>query len=534
MSNTIPKCSNIGCDNDCIKSKNTKKYLLYCSTKCKCQHNSIKGSEKRKQTCISKYGTTTNLSCEENKIKSKNTLQAKYGVGHQMYIDSVKEKLKKTKKEKYGDENFNNRNKFMQNRESWSEEKKEQIFEKRKNTVQNKYGVDFVTQSNEFKEKAENTNLKKYGHKNPSKSKEVIEKIQNTMLSKYGKHYSQIHISEETLQKLNDVEFLKINIKKPLIQIADELGVSYYTVGEYYVKHNIFKENCGYNISNGENEVKDYIESLGFTVLSNSRNLLMHRKEIDIYIPEKNIGIEYCGLYWHCEKNKNNKKYHLEKLNLAKEKNMNLIQITDYEWLFKNEIVKSRLENKLGLSSIIFARKCEIRNVSTEESITFLEKTHIQGNVVSQIRYGLYYNNKLVALMTFGKSRFNKSVEYELLRYSTQLKTTVVGGASKLFSFFIKTHQPKTVISYCDLRWNNGNLYEKIGFKKIKDTGPNYWYTKNYTSFESRIKYQKHKLFKLLPIFDHTLSEWENMKNNGYDRFWDCGNSIFTWQVDTN
>jgi hypothetical protein len=161
--------------------------------------------------------------------------------------------------------------------------------------------------------------------------------------------------------------------------------------------------------------------------------------------------------------------------------------------------------------------------------MSFFDGTHIQGAVGASVAYGLLLNGEIVAAMSFGRSRYSKKAEWELLRFSNKLHTSVVGGASRLFRHFIKEKSPTSVISYSDLRWNTGALYTKIGFTQTGVSGPNYWYTKDYKTLESRIKYQKHKLSAMLDAFVPEQTEWENMSNNGFDRIWDCGNAVFLW-----
>jgi hypothetical protein len=521
---------NPGCVNDAAMSKNGKTRLKYCSIKCRNTHNSIKGSEKRKQTCLERYGTTTNLAHSDTKEKIKNTVKERYGVEHIMHYSETKERLQKTKLERYNDPTFNNRKKFKETISNWNELKKQIINDKRKATINEKYGVNFITQSEQMKNKSKLTNLIRYNVENAAKSDIVKNKIKNTMLEKYGKHYQQKHIPDEVLDKLNNINFLIENKDKSLVEIASQLGVSFYTVDAYYNKYGIVRTFSGYNQSLAEKELKRFIEDNGFKTEIGNRTVLLG-KEIDIYIPEKLLGIEYHGLYWHSQLKQPDKHYHFNKMKEAEKNNIRLIQITDYEWMNFKQIVKSRILTLLGKSTKLYARCCQIKDITSKEADEFLNRTHIQGSCISSIRLGLFHENKLVAVMTFGKSRFNKKYEYELLRYASELETVVVGGASKLFKYFLKTYSPSSVITYCDLRWNTGNMYNKLGFKYEKETGPNYWYTKYYNTFESRIHYQKHKLKNILSVYNESLSEWENMKNNGYDRFWDCGNKVFVWNT---
>ena len=129
--------------------------------------------------------------------------------------------------------------------------------------------------------------------------------------------------------------------------------------------------------------------------------------------------------------------------------------------------------------------------------------------------------------MTFGKCRFNKKYEWELLRFCNKLGYHIPGGASKLLTYFERTYKPKSLISYADRRWSQGKLYRALGFNLDHVSEPNYWYFNNIFSLESRIKYQKHKLKDILEKFDPNLTEVENMIMNGYHRIFDCGNLVF-------
>ena len=284
--------------------------------------------------------------------------------------------------------------------------------------------------------------------------------------------------------------------------------------------------------SEGEKQVGNFIKNLGFNITLNNRRLISS-SELDIYVPEKKLAVEYNGLYWHNElKCKDNPViYHLDKTNKCFEKGIRLIHIFEDEWIEKKEIVKSRLKSILGVKGCaIRAHKCIIRDISSKESKLFLEQNHIQGNVNAKYRYGLYYNEELVSLMTFGGLRKNlgqKSEEgkYELLRFCNKINTTVYGGASKLLKHFIKEVCPKYIISYADKRWSNGNLYKQLGFDYLRDSKPNYYYVVGQHR-ENRFKYRKSELIKKYNC-PKTMSEHDFCLSQKWYRIYDCGTMVF-------
>ena len=173
-------------------------------------------------------------------------------------------------------------------------------------------------------------------------------------------------------------------------------------------------------------------------------------------MPHKKLAIEFDGLYWHSEETGKNKNYHLNKTELCEKQEIQLIHIFENEWLTKQDIVKSRLKNLLGIyDKIVYSRKCEIKEVDSKISKKFQDEYHIQGSVNSKISLGLYYQNKLISLMTFGKCRFDKKHEWELLRFCNKLGYHIPGSASKLLKYFEKTYKPISLVSYADRRWSH-------------------------------------------------------------------------------
>ena len=282
-------------------------------------------------------------------------------------------------------------------------------------------------------------------------------------------------------------------------------------------------------MSNGEEQIYNYLKIFNIEIKQSDRTII-GPKELDIVIPSKRIAIEYNGNYWHSEKAGTDSTYHLNKTNKCKEAGYQLIHIFEDEWLLQNKIVKARLKARLGLTKYsIYARECTIKEIDNNVKNQFLEKYHIQGQDQSSIKLGLFYKNKLVAVMTFGKRRFDDKEGFELIRYCTIANFNIVGGAGKLLTYFRKLHPGESIISYADKRWSTGNLYKQLGFKLLHESAPNYYYVhpSNVLKRYSRQTFQKHKLHAILESFDPLLSEFENMINNGYFRIYDCGNYVF-------
>lgn len=277
-----------------------------------------------------------------------------------------------------------------------------------------------------------------------------------------------------------------------------------------------------------QREVSTFIKELGVKVIDNCRSLFNGHKELDIYLPDYNLAIEFDGIYWHSNINSN---YHVNKTNLCESKGIKLFHIFENEWMnpTKREIWKSIILNSLNKSRVIYARKCEIRKVK-EGIKSFLNKNHMQGFTPSEVNYGLYYQDELVSLMTFGKSRYDTSYDYEILRFCNVLNTRVIGGASRLLTHFMRDYQTKSIVSYANRRWSTGTLYESIGFKKVKVLPPSYFYTKDCYTLLSRYQCQKHKLPKLLKEnYDPNLTEYQNMIKNRYRILYDCGNLKYSF-----
>lgn len=332
-----------------------------------------------------------------------------------------------------------------------------------------------------------------------------------------------IHIeNEENLNKNYIINnFIKNNqflIKK----MIDYFKCSESFVNKYKFKNNINVNNQQEKYSFGERILFNKYKHLN--IKTNCRTIITPY-ELDFVI--ENIAIEFDGLLFHSKGNGypyDCSKRHKDKLLPS---NMQLLTIFEDEFLDtdKQKIWLSLIDNKIGLSTKIHARKCIIKEVSTIEAREFCVGNHLQGYAKSSCRVGLYYNEELISLMTFRK---HKKYQWEIARFCSKLNISIIGGASKLLKYFERNYNPKSVMSYANKRWSNGKLYESIGFEYIEDTPHNYFYFKiNENILYPREKFQKHKLKDILETFDASLSEEQNMFNNNYRKIYDYGNKKY-------
>jgi hypothetical protein len=430
-----------------------------------------------------------------------------------------------------------------------------EMIKRQTKTYKEKYGVNFYPEHKDFIKKQKTTKLNRYGNENYNN----IDKNKTTKLNRYGNenYNNSIKYQNTCFLKYNSLNYstsetYKADLVKNYKNLYPNLNII--TVNKFDVDvlcdkcnkiYNITKQNLyerskrGYetcifcnpigqnNQSGNENEINDFLKTLNMNT-STSNRILPNHQEIDILIESHKLGIEFDGVYWHNELFVPDD-YHLKKTKNAAEIGINLIHIFEDEWKFKQEIIKSILRNKLNkIENTIYARKCDIYSINHKICSDFLENNHIQGNANSKIRLGLFYNNELVSVMTFSKGRIlmgGKSNEWELTRFCNKINFNIIGGADKLFKYFLKHYQPNKIISYSDKRLFNGGLYKKLGFIEKSHSKPNYWYVRNGIR-EYRFNYRKSRLIQ--EGFDPNKTEKEIMFERKIYRIYDCG--VIRWE----
>lgn len=428
----------------------------------------------------------------------------------------------------------------------------EEALVKRKKTNKELYGVEHLLQRESFKEKAKQSCMERYGVDNYFKILDSSNKptIKETMTEEeYSLHLQKVNRKKfKTLY--NNGYFDCDNAEKLFTEDDWNLPPTERTYRCLTCKKEFKRQvvilRCIHcyplKVNYSESQILNYIKTIYSGEIKQTDRRTIPPKELDIHVIGAKFAIEFDGLLYHSygdgtnfswkmlnNLDKENCNYHLEKTSECQKIDIQLFHVFENEWLnpIKRDIWKSIFNSKLNLNKKIYARKCKIVELSSDQAKKFLDSNHLQGNCNAKHKFGLIYDDELVAVLTLSKPRFNKKYDWEIVRYCNKKYVSVVGGFSKLLAHFRKNNCG-SIITYADKRYSTGELYKKVGFTELKDSKPNYFYCdpRKYT-VESRITYQKHKLKDKLKIFDETLSESENMFKNGYRRIWDCGNKVF-------
>lgn len=447
--------------------------------------------DKAKATLRTKYGVDCSLKNSAVREKIKQTNLAKYGYECSLSAPEVKERIKQTIHAKYGIEHISQAT-FVK--------------DKKKAALQTHYGVDYPIQSESVKQKIEQTNLQKYGAKHAIQSKGVLEKRKQTNIAKYGVDHPAK--TAEVKEKIRNT-------------LKEQYGIDALQQCAEFKEMQLHEHSISSNTS--KKELLQFIKSIySGKIIENTRKVISP-KELDIYLPEKQLAFEFNGTYWHSEHAGLSKNYHQEKTKACHKAKIRLIHIFEHEWLFNRDKIKSLIRSALGIYSIrLYARKCQIKPIDADMYRQFLLANHLQCAVNSSIRYGLFYQDELVSVIGFGKSRFKKD-EIELHRYCVKANYQVIGGFSKLIKHVCVNEHITKFVSYVDFSHFNGRGYKKAGFTLEYLTQPSYIYIKG-SEIKSRMQCQKHKLSAFLSAYYDDLSESDNMRLNGWYKVYDCGN----------
>jgi len=481
-----------------------------------CQQCTMKNPnkiQKMKNTMIEKYGVDNIAKLKSTQEKKKQTCLEKYGVESSNQVDSIKQKKKETVTKHYGDIGMAHPD----------------ITSKKIQTNLKIRGEKWATQTEETQNRRKDTCQVKYGVDNVMLLDEVKNKIRKSLIDDDFLEYVSKLVSIRGFDLISEYDHAHTNITIRCLKCNHEFNILWNSFQQGGgVCPSCFPSSSGF--SKQEKDIVSFIQSLNISTIENDRTIIQPY-ELDIVVPSKKIAFEYCGLWCHSSGGNipfvQDKNYHKKKLQLANVSGYQLITIFEDEWLLMKDIVQSKLKYLLGYHNDmrkIRASKCSIQIIDYTIKHNFLNMYHLQKDKVSQINLGLFYNNELVSVMTFSSK--SEGV-FELDRFCNKTDNIIYGAASKLLKYFKQNYSWVKIISYADMRWSAGTVYNKLGFVLDSICEPNYWYWgRDIKGRKHRLNYSKSKL-KKFPNYDINLTEFQIMSLEKYAWVYDCGNLKF-------
>jgi hypothetical protein len=445
---------------------------------------------KQKQTMLERYGVDHNWKGDLRKT-GEETMLERYGVKHALQGEEAQEKRRRTTEERHGTLDM-----FSLGRE----------------TVKEKYGVENAMQNEEVK-KRNRVNMK-----------------------------NSFKIKSDS--KLTEFNLEQIGSDKVIYKLVCWECKSCFVMRNGPVNYKLrMKEtpcpNCNppdLTSSKMEKELATYIHSLGvIQINTNDKSVLRGTKfmEVDIYIPDEKIAIEFNGLYWHSELFKN-KNYHQEKTRILLERGIMLYHVWEDDWIGKKPIIKSMIGKILGKNIEIDPMECDIRNIDNEQYKIFLkENSLIKYEKPSEI-LGLLLNGELMVAMAFKRSKafINgiKEAEWKICSIVNKIGISANESEKTLFQKFLKMHPGESVLAYSGASFDpdpDNSIFHRIGMTKLKTSDPDYEWVLGGVRMP-KISRDKKEFEKW--GYDKCLSEKEVMKDLGAYRIWNCGEHKFIYR----
>ena len=474
------------------------------------------------------------------------TVMERYGVRNVSELQSVRDKISERNSSKEVDEK-----RRKHNLEKWGVE----------NPAQNediKKKLSAIMKTDRYLENRKKTCIEKYGYDSPMKHKNVKQKRADTCLERYGceghtnsREFYQKRLIDgskvDNFMSFRDdpISYIESHYMDPptISDLEKDLGCTNTPIYDILIKHD-----CRHLIRHIDSQIEEEVYKFLLNYIDKSKIIRRDRnaikpKELDIYIPDLQFGIECNPAATH-NSTKNlfedkpvSNNYHQMKSKLCEEKGIQLFHLFGYEWKHKRAIVESMIKYHLNsLDHKIGARNCYVSEISSEECRKFLDVNHLQGSMNGRIRLGLKtrMTDELVSVMVFTKMRPTIGTlktydndEYELARFCSRLNTSVIGGANKLFRYFIDEYDPSKVISFSDVAHTSGKLYKTLGFQKINQSAPGYHWGDIYDDvWLNRVSCQKRFLRKLLnddAIDIENQTEKQIMESHKFVQIYDCG-----------
>jgi hypothetical protein len=516
-----------GSNSWCESSKRFRTFITmqegfrkFCGNQSSCECNKVAQQQNK--------ASLTSDQKNKTKEKRRHTNREKYGYDFASQHAFVKEKAEQTCLEKYG---------------AKAPTLSPAVLAKAHSTILKNWGVDWPQQHESIRQKTRDVFEEVYGGICPAKNTDVVNKTKATNLEKYG----VIAPFQQPESLVKNQQSMRNRTWKSQIAVRQDLQPLF--SHDEFIKSPRDAEysfQClGCNTSftsfvNGDSNLRCFVcfprkETWGETSIKKFLQLhniefsqwnrrLIKPLEVDFFLPEYNLAIEFNGTWYHQHEKLGDKKYHQRKWQLCREQNVRLVQIWEHELAKKPNVIFDRLGYVLGLErKSIGARKCQILSVDFATSKTFINNSHLQGHLPTKHTWGLYFENQLLAVASFMKTRFSQKAEYELARFCVLPGYSVPGGLGKLLAHAQQELGFKSIVSYSNLNWGIGDGYQQVGFELSHISHPNYWYFKSLGDIQSRLRFQKHRIQGQAP----GNTEQEIARNMGYERFFDAGNAVW-------
>lgn len=405
-----------------------------------------------------------------------------------------------------------------------------------KETNLKKYGFDSFTKTIEYSQKSKKTSLKRYGVEYPLQNKNILEKQQNTNIKKYGTNCvsknKEIRDKQNIKRIINiidkykkDCDFVKYDIENKEIEFKCNRNhifkISRFNLYNRFKYETILCTKCNplTNRKSGlEQELKFFL--IDNKIKFEENKYILDSYEIDIYLPDFKLGIEFNGVYWHNELYKS-RMYHFMKTEIAEKKEIHLVHIYEDDWLYKKNIVKSEILRLLNKIKLIDKDNFIIKEINDLKVIRkFLDLNHIKGFTNSKLKLGVFLENELIGMMLFNKYNNN----YKIIRHCIKINFDVENIYKEILNYLTKYYKPTNIIWELDRSWETKKLPESFGFSFFEKTKPNYYYVIGHKRY-NRLNYKKNTLVRNGK--NPNLTEHEIMLNEKIYRIYDSGNLIY-------
>lgn len=503
---------------------NTTRKVEPCSKECK--------KELTRRNNIEKYGVEHPMQSKQVQENHKKSLKKHYGVEHPLQSEAIKKKAIQTNREKFGsDWGLSSDEVKTKARQTMTEKygapttlQSKELSDKVKRTMINKYGDSRCTHVRSIRDKIKETNLKRYGVSNPMSDPDIAQSALTTRLENNGSFWT-----DEIDKKARQTWLKKYGVDNPSKSEDIKQKIREKCIEKYGVPYGclVNSEKHRERISSYNIDIHDKLENCG---VASEYEYYIDGKFYDIYIPDQKTVIEVNPTYTHNNIGNHWNKdglpsdYHLEKLKIAESHGLRCIHIFDWE---NPDTIIDMLKPKKRL----YARNMTVYKLRNDVTDEFLSKYHLQGSCRGQLLcLGLTLDDELYQVMTFGKSRYDKNHYVELLRLCTKPGYTVVGGASKLFSYATSEFGLYDIISYCDISKFRGDVYEKIGMKLLRTTPPQEIWSKGDQKITANLLRQRgyDQLFNT--DYGKGTSNDILMLEHGWLPVYDCGQKVYLFE----